>query len=115
MPSLEPLDQRLRRRKADQRVGHEALAGPGVGGSILDVPGAGRVDGEDGLGGVAERCNDGGEGLADFAGEGEAWWVVRRVSCTGRGGGGTAQDGVGGGKLGMEQGGILGTEDGVND
>lgn len=83
MPSLEPLDQRLRRRKADQRVGHEALAGPGVGGSILDVPGAGRVDGEDGLGGVSERCNDGGEGLADLAGEGEAWKVVRRVSCTG--------------------------------
>ena len=73
MAPPEMLYQRLRRRQADERARHVRvpdLAVPGR--AARNVPAAGRVDGEDRLVGGFEARDDGGKGVAEGPGEGEA-------------------------------------------
>lgn len=82
MPAREIAHQRLRRRQAHQGSRREGAPGRRAG---LDVPRARHVDRGDGKARLGERADDGREGLAHLAGEGEAEDgvddVVRVLQC----------------------------------
>lgn len=95
MPALEPLDQRLRRRQAHQRIRLKVPPGPLLGRSTLDVPARRGVYGQDRHLCRGEGFDDGGKGVAERAAEGEAEDCVDDVVGFFEGGGEVGGEGDG--------------------